>query len=149
VASAARGDDKTLDAAAARGALVEPRLNVANTAVKFALDQTAGAVANAWLFGTAIGALHDSMAHAPGAAKSVAFLASGQALDYARVDWPAIAERTRAGLWPMLVAGWKFWPAVSLANFALVQSVEMRNLVGALAGLVWGVYLSLTTAGSV
>ena len=113
------------------------------------LDQTVGAVANAWLFMTLMGALQDSMAHAPGAHKSVEFLASGQALDYTRVDWDVIGARARAGLWPMLVAGWKFWPMVSAGNFALVQSVELRNLVGALAGLVWGVYLSLATAGSV
>lgn len=47
---------------------------------------------------------------------------------------------------PLVVAGWKLWPAVSLVNFAAVKTVEGRNLVGALAGVVWGVYISLISA---
>lgn len=46
--------------------------------------------------------------------------------------------------WPLMIAGWKLWPLVSLINFTVVRSVEGRNLVGSLAGLGWGVYLSLT-----
>ena len=42
-----------------------------------------------------------------------------------------------------MVAGWRLWPFVSLVNFAFVKSVETRNLIGALAGVVWGVYMSL------
>ncbi len=147
VASAAAGDDKALDAQAARGQLVEPRLNVANTVAKFTLDQTLGAAANTYLFSMMMGALQDGMAHAPGAARSVEFLASGAALDYARVDWDDIADRARADFWPLLRAGWRFWPFVSFGNFALVRTVELRNLVGALAGLVWGVYMSMFAAG--
>jgi protein Mpv17 len=46
--------------------------------------------------------------------------------------------------WPLMIAGWKLWPLVSLINFTVVRSVEGRSLVGSLAGLGWGVYLSLT-----
>ncbi len=42
----------------------------------------------------------------------------------------------------MIVAGYKFWPIVTLLNLIVVP-VEQRMLVGGLAGLVWGVYLSL------
>jgi hypothetical protein len=42
----------------------------------------------------------------------------------------------------MIMAGYKFWPMVTLLNLIVVP-VEQRMLVGGLAGLVWGVYLSL------
>lgn len=42
-----------------------------------------------------------------------------------------------------MFAAAKLWPAVSLVNFTLVKSVQGRNLVGALAGVAWGVYISL------
>lgn len=42
----------------------------------------------------------------------------------------------------MLVAGYKFWPFVTLLNLVVVP-VEQRMLVGGLAGLAWGVYVSL------
>lgn len=45
--------------------------------------------------------------------------------------------------WPMMQAGWKLWPMVSLLNFAVFKSVESRSLVGGIAGLIWGIYLSL------
>jgi protein Mpv17 len=48
---------------------------------------------------------------------------------------------------PLMLAGWKLWPLVSLVGFSLVKSVEGRNLLGSLAGLGWGVYLSLTMSG--
>lgn len=49
----------------------------------------------------------------------------------------------REEFWPLVRAGWKLWPWVSLLNFAVVKSVEGRTLVGSLAGMGWGVYLSL------
>jgi len=42
----------------------------------------------------------------------------------------------------MVLAGYKFWPLVTLVNLVLVP-VEQRMLVGGLAGLAWGVYVSL------
>jgi hypothetical protein len=44
------------------------------------------------------------------------------------------------------VAGWRLWPAVSLINFTFVKSVEGRNLVTGLAGVGWGIYMSLFAA---
>lgn len=52
-------------------------------------------------------------------------------------------QKAKEEYWPVMRAGWKLWPWVSLANFSLVKTVEMRQLVGGLAGLVWGVYLSI------
>jgi len=49
----------------------------------------------------------------------------------------------REEFWPLMKAGWTVWPAVSLLNYAAVKSVEGRALVGSLAGMGWGVYLSL------
>lgn len=45
--------------------------------------------------------------------------------------------------WPLVQAGWKLWPMVSIVNYALVKSVAGRTLVGNMAGMVWGVYVSL------
>lgn len=49
--------------------------------------------------------------------------------------------------WPLMAAGWKLWPMISMLNFTVIRSVETRNLVGALAGMVWNVYLSLIAGG--
>ena len=43
---------------------------------------------------------------------------------------------------PLMVAGFKIWPLVSLLNFTVVP-VEKRLLVSNLFGALWGVYLSL------
>lgn len=47
--------------------------------------------------------------------------------------------------WPIMKAGWKLWPAVSAVNYTAVRSVEGRSLVGSVAGMGWGVYLSLVS----
>ena len=46
--------------------------------------------------------------------------------------------------WPIVFAGQKLWPFVSLISFTLVP-LEYRMLLGNSAGLVWGIYLSLMT----
>lgn len=127
----------------------EPTLDLRNTAVKFVLDQTAGAAANTLLFSLFMHSLQAAMAHRPaGAGASAAFLARGAgALDYARVDWRAVGARARGEFGPIMRAGWRLWPFVSLFNFAVVKSVATRNLVGSLAGVVWGIYMSLVAAG--
>ena len=43
----------------------------------------------------------------------------------------------------MLMAGYKFWPVVTLVNLVIVP-FDQRMLVGGLAGLAWGIYVSLT-----
>ena len=71
---------------------------------------------------------------------------SGSGIDYARVDWALVLARSRAEFVPLVVAGWRLWPAISLVNYAFVRTVEVRNLVGSLAGVAWGVYTSLFAA---
>jgi protein Mpv17 len=48
--------------------------------------------------------------------------------------------------WGLMNAGWKLWPLISALNFTVVRSVEMRQLLGSLAGFGWNIYLSLSTA---
>lgn len=76
-------------------------------------------------------------------AGDLSFLLHLGAVDAAAVDWSAVAAEARAEFWPIVVAGSKFWPFVSLLNFTVIKSVEARNLVGSLAGVAWGVYMSL------
>ena len=148
MASAAAGNEKELDKEAKQGRLVEPQLNVGNTLIKTLLDQTLGAFVNTWLFSLCMNSIKASMAHRPPYAhQSLEFLASGNAFDYANVDFNLVVAHARADFWSIVRAGWMFWPFVSLFNFAFVKSVEMRNLLGSLAGVAWGVYMSLFTAG--
>ena len=43
---------------------------------------------------------------------------------------------------PIMLAGARLWPLVSLISFSLVP-VEKRVVFGGAVGVVWGVYLSL------
>ncbi|KAF6809487.1 Mpv17/PMP22 family protein [Colletotrichum sojae] len=149
VASAAAGDDKELDREARENKLVEPKLNIRNTLTKLVLDQTIGSALNTFAFSLFIGSIQTAMArpeHLSGAAQSAAFLVSRGAVDYSRVDWRVVAAKAQLDFVPIFLAGLKLWPAVSLVNFAFIQSIEGRNLVGALAGVVWGIYMSLVAA---
>jgi protein Mpv17 len=92
-------------------------LNKKNTAIKFALDQTIGTAANTVIFIAGIALLR------------------GQ-------SWEVIGRDVVEQFWPMIFAGQKLWPAVSLLQFTVVP-FEYRTLVGSLVGLVWGVILSL------
>lgn len=152
LAAAADGDEKELDREAREGRLVEPsptgKLDIGNTVVKFILDQTIGAAVNTVLFSCFTHSIQAAMAHrtvGPGP-ESAAFLLSGKALDYSQVDWRVVVERSRLDFWPLMKAALGLWPWVSLFNFTMVKTVETRSLVGALAGLVWGVYMSLFAA---
>jgi protein Mpv17 len=95
-------------------------LDIKNTAIKFALDQTLGAAVNTLLFIAGIDLLR------------------GRSVEVAWSD-------CREGLWPLMFAGWKLWPMVSIINFALVP-LEYRIVVGSTVGLFWGVYLSLMSS---
>ena len=53
----------------------------------------------------------------------------------------------KEGLWPLMCAGWKLWPMVSIVNFTLVP-LEYRIVVGSTVGLFWGVYLSLMSSSA-
>lgn len=141
IASAAADDDKALDAKARRGQLVEPKLNVRNTVTKFLLDQTVGSTVNTLLFSMFMTSIQLAMAPGvPGGKTGAA------AIDYGRVDWAFVLAKSRAEFWSIIKAGWRLWPAVSLVNFTLVKSVQGRNLLGSLAGVVWGIYMSLFAA---
>lgn len=126
---------------------METKLNVRNTAIKFVLDQTAGAAVNTLMFSMFMHSVQGAMAHrTTGPDGSVSFLTSGKALDYSQVNWRLVVEKSRLEFMPIMSAGWTLWPFVSLFNFVVVKSVETRNLVGSLAGVVWGIYMSLVAA---
>jgi len=97
------------------------RLSVKNTAIKFSLDQTLGAAANTVLFLAGIALLR------------------GQ-------SWAFIQSQVSEQFWPMIFAGQKLWPAVSVLSFTVVP-FEYRTLFGSIVGLFWGVYLSLVAGG--
>lgn len=134
--------------AGSAGPVAPPALNKRNTLIKFALDQTFGSGVNTIMFSMFMHSIQAAMGHrTTGAEKSAAFLVSKGALDYAQVDWQSVVARSQLEFWPIMQAGWRLWPFVSAFNFAVVKSVEVRNLVGSLAGVGWGVYMSLVAAG--
>ena len=47
---------------------------------------------------------------------------------------------------PLLFAGQKLWPAVSLISFTLIP-VERRTVFGGIVGVGWGIFLSLVVGG--
>ncbi|KAL1311233.1 hypothetical protein AAFC00_001423 [Neodothiora populina] len=97
------------------------KLNVKNTAIKFSLDQTFGAIVNTVFFIAGIGALR------------------GESLAY-------IASNVKNDSIPLLLAGQKLWPAVSLISFTLIP-VEQRTVFGGVVGVGWGIFLSLLAGG--
>ena len=46
----------------------------------------------------------------------------------------------------MVLSSYQFWPLVTLTNFAVIPASQ-RMLVGNLAGLIWGIYVSLIAVG--
>jgi protein Mpv17 len=121
IAAAATDDDKELDREEKKHEILETKLSVPNTLMKFMLDQTIGAAVNTLMFSAAI--------------------AGFKGATYQQAVWTA-----RQDFWGLMSAGWKLWPAISALNFAVVRSVEMRQLLGSLAGFGWNIYLSLSTA---
>ncbi|KAK2047836.1 Mpv17/PMP22 family protein [Colletotrichum somersetense] len=149
VASAAANDDKKLDREARENKLVEPKLNIRNTLIKLVLDQTVGAALNTLAFSMFMHSIQTAMArpeHLTAAQHSGPYLLSRGAVDYSRVDWRAVVRSSQLEFVPIFLAGLKLWPLVSLVNFAFVKSIEGRNLVGSLAGIAWGIYMSLVAA---
>ncbi|KAL2158377.1 hypothetical protein VTH06DRAFT_4425 [Thermothelomyces fergusii] len=153
-APAAGSEDKaTKDpAAAAAAAGAKPRLNKRNTAIKTLLDQTAGMAVNTLLFSLFMHGIRQGMAHHYAAARpgsgsgGLGFLLGGDAVRYGDVAWAGVWAKAKGEFWDLAKAGWRFWPLVSLVNYVFVTGVEARSLVGALAGLGWGIYLSLVTS---
>lgn len=159
VASAAANDEKALEEEERDGQLVEPKLNVANTLAKTVLDQTLGAFGNTFLFSLYIHSVQAAMDRPLGTPlstpdTSALYLASlvfglgttAKRAQYGNVDWDAVVKTSQAEFWSIVKAGWRLWPAVSIINFVFVKSIEGRNLVGGLAGVVWGIYMSLRAA---
>ncbi|KIW39391.1 uncharacterized protein PV06_09165 [Exophiala oligosperma] len=95
----------------------EKKLSITNTIIKFLLDQSVGAIYNTTFFITVINLLKGA-------------------------TYTQTVEALSRDFWPMIIAGYKFWPLVSILNLSVVP-VEQRMLVGGLAGLAWGVYVSL------
>ncbi|KAF3001097.1 hypothetical protein E8E14_005799 [Neopestalotiopsis sp. 37M] len=150
VASASKGDDKELEKEEQEGKLVEPKLNLRNTAMKMLLDQTVGAAFNTVVFSLFIHGVQQGMPRPLGAPLStpdqsvnyLLALATG-AVKTSPVNWDSIQAKIAAEFWPMIFAGLKLWPLVSFINFAFVKSITGRNLLGSLAGVGWNIYLSL------
>jgi hypothetical protein len=150
VASASKGDDKELEKEEQEGKLVEPKLNLRNTAMKMLLDQTVGAAFNTVVFSLFIHGVQQAMPRPLGAPLStpdqsvnyLLALATG-AVKTSPVNWDSIQAKIAAEFWPMIFAGLKLWPLVSFINFAFVKSITGRNLLGSLAGVGWNIYLSL------
>lgn len=111
------------------------QLNLKNTAIKFLLDQTVGAGVNVSSFD-----ISQCAGDANTTAQTVLFII-GMAL--IRGDtFASAAQELSEQFWPIVFAGQKLWPFVSLISFTLVP-LEYRMLLGNSAGLVWGIYLSL------
>ncbi|KAG6066759.1 hypothetical protein E4U32_005406 [Claviceps aff. humidiphila group G2b] len=124
-------------------------LNVRNTLTKFFLDQTLGATLNTLLFSLYIHSIHMAMPHAPrltSFTKAASYWISPGVIDFSAVDTRLVLQAALAEFWTIVSAGIKLWPAVSLLNYTLVRTVEGRSLVGCVAGLGWGVYMSMMAA---
>ncbi|KAG6094608.1 hypothetical protein E4U30_003218 [Claviceps sp. LM220 group G6] len=121
-------------------------LNIRNTLTKFILDQTLGATLNTLLFSLYIHSIHMAMPHAPrltSFTKAASYWVSPGVIDFSAVDTRLVLQAALAEFWTIVSAGIKLWPAVSLLNYTLVRTVEGRSLVGCVAGLGWGVYMSM------
>ncbi|KAI1809367.1 YIF1-domain-containing protein [Poronia punctata] len=148
---AAANDNKKLDKESKSGKLVAPRLNIINTIIKLLLDQTVGSAANTFLFSIFMHSIQAAMPQAMDAplrnyGKSLQYLFTRDSIDYGRVDWNRVVSDSQTEFFPILFAGWKLWPFVSLINFAFIKTIEGRNLVASIAGVAWGVYMSLLAA---
>ncbi|OAL50053.1 hypothetical protein IQ07DRAFT_587733 [Pyrenochaeta sp. DS3sAY3a] len=105
----------------------ETRTSKTNILIKFALDQTVGALVNTLMFLAYI-----SFVNAPRVPGT----------DVGALVLKECAERT----WPMMKDGYKFWPAISLISFVWVP-VDKRVVFGCSVGVLWGIYLSLAVRG--
>ncbi|GAB1197425.1 hypothetical protein BDV32DRAFT_145784 [Aspergillus pseudonomiae] len=95
----------------------QKKLNVKNTVAKIVIDQVVGGAWATVLFSLTMGLLR------------------GQ-------EYDVLVAQIRKDFWPLLIAGFKLWPLVSILNFTVVPA-EKRLLVGSVFGVVWAVYLSL------
>ncbi|KAF2446947.1 hypothetical protein P171DRAFT_356441 [Karstenula rhodostoma CBS 690.94] len=104
----------------------QTRTSKRNLLAKFTLDQTIGAVVNTLMFLVYMAYVNDS--GAKGAA-----------------SWRTVQADVSGRFWPMIIDGYKLWPAVSLASFLWVP-INKRVVFGCSVGVLWGIYLSLSVA---
>lgn len=126
-----------------------PKLSIRNTIIKLLLDQSISAVLNTLLFSVFNRTIQGAMADAPPETsifKAISFWSSPGAIKLHAVDYADVWEQSVGEMWPLLLACWRFWPAVALVNYTMIRSVRMRSLVGGLAGIAWGTYMSLVAA---
>ncbi|KAJ5438967.1 uncharacterized protein N7458_009965 [Penicillium daleae] len=95
----------------------KPALNVTNTVTKIVIDQTIGGTWNTVLFLLTMGLLRGE-------------------------HHELVFAQIRQEFWPIIIAGLKLWPFVSVLNFTVVP-VDQRLLVASIFGVAWAVYLSL------
>lgn len=101
----------------------ETSLSKTNVLIKFLLDQTIGAVANTLMFLAYMGYIN----------------AQGKTGVSA---WDSVTRDCANKLLPMMMDGYKFWPAISLISFLWIP-VQKRVVFGCSVGVIWGIYLSL------
>lgn len=113
------------------------KLNIPNTIAKILIDQILGGALNTALYIVTLGTLRGQdydviqtqlQNVSPSPTRSVG-----------TYFFPANAEQD---FWPIMIAGFKLWPLVSILNFTVVPA-DKRLLVGSLFGVIWAVYLSL------
>ncbi|PSN63801.1 hypothetical protein BS50DRAFT_590814 [Corynespora cassiicola Philippines] len=102
----------------------ETQMSKTNVLIKFILDQTFGAVLNTLMFVVYMGYVNAPTGGNLGGA------------------WDNVLRETREKFWPMIIDGYKFWPAVSLVSFLWIP-VDKRIVFGCSVGVIWGIYLSL------
>ncbi|KAK2124463.1 hypothetical protein NOF04DRAFT_1348252 [Fusarium oxysporum II5] len=95
-------DTRKKDVSKRHGKAADDKLNVPNTLAKTILDQTIGAVVNTFLLCVFINLMKSAV---------VPSVSSGYKFDYTRIDWLFILNKAHEDFYPLLVAGWKLWPA--------------------------------------
>jgi len=91
-------------------------ISYANVLTKLVLDQTISAALNTVLF--------------------LAFMG------YVNAGQDGAMEEVRNKFWPLIMDGYKLWPAFALVSFVWIP-VQTRVLAGSVVGVAWGIYLSL------
>jgi protein Mpv17 len=157
-AHAKKSDEKGADSAKPR------KISVKNTIAKIVLDQTVGAAWVTILFLTTMGILRgQDLGGVMNTIQNVSFYHFFVCFSIFFYIWGMhvtffwnlcrsfVVSRIRVGLtsllflqdfWPIMIAGLKLWPLVSILCFTVVPA-EQRLLVGGLFGFVWAIYLSL------
>ena len=110
----------TLTPSASTDTIYEKQRNIPNTLRKLLFDQTLGAFVNTIAFVGAMAAFKGRSAR-------------------------AVQLEVEQDTIPLMINGWKVWPAVAFMNFTFVP-VNRRVLIGAVVGLFWGIYLSMFAA---